>query len=253
MKIDEMELNLTEKGAYGQYRKVLDAVQDNSPIKYMMAMSETSREQGFSEDLVFVGGLGVLGNIVHSYGVEAIPKSRGMHDVDLILNLPTCLGGLESVLDNPDIKKSCSIPNQYTLSGKSRDYSGETHNVFVDIYVPGRVHAFDDYLSRKVTSDFFGVKVNVLNPLDALRRKLAVNCMNGDTPREKDQQDIYNLLAVLENQGYSPKQVRKEIFPGNAPDGKQLKLFSGILENMKKKDFQRISRVSGKFIRGLKK
>ena len=253
MKIDEMELNLTERGTSGDYRENMESVNNSSPIKYMMALSETAREQGLCEDLVFIGGLGILGNVVGVYGVDAIPKFRDIHDVDVILNRADCCGGLGNVFDNPTFQRSQSIRNKYTIKGSSRDYSGETHNEEIDLYVPGRDNAFTDYFGRKVTVDFFGVPVNVLHPLDALRRKLSISCMNGNEPRLKDREDIYNLLAVLEKQGHKPVEVRREIFPGESSDRTGTKLLTRIMGGLWETDFRGIGKVSGRFMKALKK
>lgn len=253
MKIDEMELSLTERGTYGVYRNTMDAVPNSSPIKYMLAISETAREQGIGNDLIFIGGLGILGNLVGQYGVESIPLMREMHDVDAMLNRADCCGGIASVFETQTTQRSNSIRNKYTIKGSGRDFSGETHRAEVDLYVPARPEAYADYFGRHKTHDIFGVPVNVLHPLDALRRKLSVSCMNGHEPREQDRFDIYNLLAVLEKEGYKAKDLRLEVFPGESSDRAGTRLLSKIMEDLKKKDFPQIGTVSSGFMRSLRK
>jgi hypothetical protein len=167
---------------------------------------------------MFVGGVGVLGNIVFNKGDSVVKYWRGTHDIDVLIRNPHYLYLASNIFEEIDAcGKSLSIPNKYTIRGKSKDYEGrELSSMVVDAFTPnehpnrgiplGGGLVTSDFWDRITTSSIYGIDVPLMDPLDLLKLKLQVSTSSG-SPRKKDCQDIYHLLAVISERGYSPKEI----------------------------------------------
>ncbi len=221
--IEEMELVLLCNSNYDSYNRLASSLDNYDPLRYMMAISNSANESGASEKIAFIGGLGVLGNLVRIVGNKAIFQWREFHDVDLLLKDRIYEVAIKSVFDNIDVyEPSKSIRNKLTLRGKSTDSEKRTlESVAVDIYHPNGnprnginvagLRIDSEFWDRSLTTPFYGIPVRFLDPIDILNLKLKIICGNDGHPRTKDIQDIYHLLSVADSIGYDPRKVKDKI------------------------------------------
>lgn len=233
-KLDDMECQLIENGTYPAYNRMFSGEDKFDPVRYAMALGHSAQTSLASDQIMFIGGLGVLGNIVDMCGEEAIPHWRGTHDIDLVVRRKDYLPVVQSVFDDLDMSgKSLSVPNKYTIRGKSRDGERRVLNsIAVDAYTPNGSHKGGVVLEGKLisesdwaqitTTSFFGIPINVLNPLELMRMKLEVCCERTGNPRRQDQEDILDLYAVCRRKGIPQRVIYYHIGKNNA--GKLQKL-----------------------------
>jgi hypothetical protein len=142
-----------------------DRTQDSfKQVRYMIALANNAFDHGCPNELIFTGGLGVLGHIVKSIGVSSIPRWRGTRDIDLILRDRQMAYLIDMGFDTIDFaERSTSIPNKLTIRGDACDQNGERlGSTVVDAFYPngdrnvvieGRKISQRD-LERKVVCDF---------------------------------------------------------------------------------------------------
>lgn len=221
-KLQLFELDILDFGRYGSYRSLLDdAISTDrdrafSNIRYMAALAHYLYQIGGFDDYMFIGGAGVLGNIVRYIGDERILDCRDIHDLDIVLRNKNYLPILQGFIDILDISaKSLSIKDKMTLRGHS--YDAEDNSVdetTIDLYLPNGhpkkgVLVSSSYISgdeweSKTKADFFGVPVSIANPLTLLCMKLNISSEKRNLRRKKDCEDIVNLLGVMERDNLSP-------------------------------------------------
>lgn len=219
------EVSMVGHGTYGKYREIARAVVDLGKtdqfdqIRYGLAMSHYATEEEQSDKLLFIGGLGVLGNIVGKLGVGSIPKWRGTRDIDVVLRDKPNIHLVENSFDVLDISaKSSSIPNKMTIRGYSTDAdSQQLRAATVDAYVPRGKPSQGVYIngltllsphwesSRR--ANFFGINMNCLDPMTLLGMKLDVDT-SLKQPRRQDLEDIAHLFGILESEETSKKDFK---------------------------------------------
>jgi len=247
-KLEDMEYALVEKGTYPDYCRMFSGDSRFDPVRYAMALGHNAQTHIASDQIMFIGGMGVLGNIVNIYGEEAIPNWRGTHDIDLIVRRKDYLPIIQSVFDDLDMGgKSLSVPNKYTLRGKSRD--GERNflnSISIDAYVPNGSHDGGVVLDGKIVNEsdwneavsttLFGVPINVLNPIELMRMKLEICCEKTKNPRKQDQEDVLDLYDICRHNGFTPKMIYDGVGKNNVNQLQRLnKTRSGVRWNIMKK------------------
>ncbi len=136
-KVEEMEYSILGNGQYDEYLK-MSSDPKNDALRYMMAISYSANENSANDKIAFLGGAGVVGNLVGLLGEMVIPQWRGTHDLDVLLRERCYESAIKNVFDDVDTySPSLSIKNKFTLRGKSAD--SENHHLnsmAVDIYHP---------------------------------------------------------------------------------------------------------------------
>lgn len=95
-------------------------------IRYMLSIGYYANQMEMSDQIVFTGGLGVLGHLLSQYKLldKCILEWRGTHDIDLILKNHDALSAVIYAFDecsDPKDSKSRSISNKLTLTAKCYD------------------------------------------------------------------------------------------------------------------------------------
>ena len=168
---------------------------------------------------MFIGGIGVLGNVLRHSDDSSVGTFREIHDLDVVLRSRPYGYIADAFFDSLDTKKSSlSIPGKLVFQGFCFDINGEQiPETWMDLYVPNgnsrrgaTVNGvnFDYYQweSRK-TANLFGIPFNVANPLTLLYLKLDITTGKKSLRRIKDCQDIVNLMGVLERDSCPPVEV----------------------------------------------
>lgn len=225
------EVNLVGNATYGLYRDLAKAStevgkQDQfDQVRYAMAMSYHAGEEEQADNLMFIGGLGVLGNMVSKLGVNMIPKWRGTRDIDVALKDRASIHLVSNSFDNLDvIGKSLSIPNKMTVRGYSADADDQQlRAATVDAYVPGGkpsqgvfingLTLMPEHWDSSRRADFFGINLNCLDPLTLLRMKLDVKTLSKQQPRRQDLEDIAHLFGILELEESSKNDFEASLGP----------------------------------------
>ncbi len=228
--IANLELKLSDnEDNHSLYRGIYSASMSGGKeslfnhIRYMLALANDFNEVGGHDSYMFMGGLGVLGNMIDYMGEQRIPYWREIHDLDVVLKSRDYGFIAFNFFDFLDVGgKSISIVNKWSYKGSSYDFDGspldETH---LDVYIPegdprkgvlvDRIMIGEREWERRKTSLFFGIPVSVLDPLTLLRMKLNITSNKKNRRSIKDCQDTVNLLRVLELDGYNPCLLRAEL------------------------------------------
>ncbi|MDO8563530.1 MAG: hypothetical protein Q7R87_00815 [Nanoarchaeota archaeon] len=219
------EVGMVGHGTYVKYMELARAAtelgkQDQiDQLRYSLAMSHYATEEGQGDNLMFIGGLGVLGNIVGKLGVSSISKWRGTRDIDVALRDKASIHLVENSFDVLDVSsKSLSIPNKMTIRGYSTDADNhQLRAATVDAYVPGGKPSQGIYINgltllpihwaESRRADFFGINMNCLDPMTLLGMKLDVDT-SLKQPRKQDLEDIAHLFGILESEDTSKKDFR---------------------------------------------
>src|SRR3989338_1157838 len=229
--LQELEYRLLDNGHYDRYCSL---VRENhlcegcnhslDNLQYALALSTSFSEHGGNDSYLFVGGIGVLGNLLSHVDESYILNFRPIHDLDIVIKSRTFEGILPWFFDNPqDWAKSLSIPGKMVCKGYAYDSEGNRLNDGnIDIYVPykkqddgAKVHNIKfsgDQWDAKKKVELFGIPVNVANPLTMLLMKLDIPNTHNEKKRrngrkDKDVVDITSLLGVLERESYTPETV----------------------------------------------
>ena len=254
--IEDMEYKILEEGNYDGYDSLVSSQRNYDILRYMMAVSHSASECLAHENVSFIGGAGVLGNLVSVLGESVISKWRETHDLDILVRDRNCVGAIKSVLDDVDTySPSLSIKNKSVLRGKSSDSNGlPLNHVVMDLYHP-EGHPDEgmnisghfiggEHWKRTVSVPFFGIPVRVLNPMDLLNLKASVVCKGTSKPRNQDIQDLYHLFSVCQNVGYAPADVSMHLSPSVKKGLENLVPFAES-----NKDFSPVMRVDKDYAR----
>lgn len=223
----EIYLQLYDEKNYKSYLEFSEVLRKEgkeeylNQIRYAMALSYTFQERDQLEGIMFIGSLGVLGNLVQELGNEAILVARGTGDIDVVVQSRGHASSIDSMFDCvTDAHMSHSIPNKMTVQGYSVDSDENPLSpTTIDAYILNKkddellnMKTFGTYLHEgvwdsRVKADFFGISIPCAPPLTLLEMKLHVCCSNGK-PRKQDCQDIRNLLGLLEKKGFGSDYLR---------------------------------------------
>lgn len=199
-------------------------------VQYALAVAHNFYDSGQQDGIMFVGSLGVLGNVVNAVGIGAVTNHRDIHDLDLLVRQRHQVCYVDTAFDRVvDAGRSPSIPNKMVIQGlavTSKDVPlFPTH---VDILVASEdpyncvstlgTEIRDEHWEGRVRADFFGIPVYCAPPVSLLKMKLAVACSDGQ-PRQRDCEDVTNLAGVIERTGIEPRHLKDGI---SLPDRQKL-------------------------------
>lgn len=228
-RLNELEWKLLEGKLFDEYKSFIDRSRsidkENlcSNIRYMMALSNTFNENSGEGEYMFIGGMGVLGNLVSHLGMGAIFNSRDIHDLDLVIKYRDYEFLLGTFLDDVySYNKSLSIKDKLSFSGSCYDIEDKfLPRARFDVYFPNgnpkkgteiNYTIIDENKWEKVRKvDFFGVPINFVDPLTLLSTKLNINSGSRNSREKKDDYDIINLLGVAEKDKYSTLDLEKNL------------------------------------------
>lgn len=228
--LEETETLLAGNGHYNSYqqhlaRAINDGRQDYfDQIRYAMAISHQAHEDESADKLIFIGGLGVLGNIIRHLGTKIIDNWRGTRDLDLILREKSYGHIVSNSFDKIDFAgKSNSIRNKLSYRGYSADAEGNRLGATaVDAYIPNGspkhgidvagVFIDDSEWESQRFADFFGIPIQVISPIYLLDMKLEVTNSH-KIPRRQDLGDITTLLGLLEMENSHPDKLKQHLSP----------------------------------------
>ncbi len=232
--LEEMEIGLENKH-YKEYRDDLERSVQNGKsdyfdqIRYAMTIGYQAQQEDASYKLMFTGGLGVLGNLIHHFGTKIISYWRGTRDLDIVLQEKGYAHLIENSFDTLDFKgSSTSIKNKLCFRGYSHDVDGRRVGATaVDTYIPEKsskhgiqiehvtipVEEWEHDYAR--ISDFYGIPLRILPPLVLLDMKLGINRAHNShqLPRIQDLEDITSLLGILEREEVGPDKLRAYLSP----------------------------------------
>lgn len=189
-------------------------------IRYAMALGYLFNSRTIERPYMFIGGIGVLGNIIRYVGDKNLLRYRDTHDLDVLLYSKTYLPILDSLF-NGSKHKSLSLKDKLCYWGSSHDSEGkELISSSMDVYVPRgkpkdgiRINGFifsQEEWDNKKEVDFFGTPICIADPVSLLRLKLKITG-NSDERREKDHSDIKSLIAVTEKDGIEPNTLLSKL------------------------------------------
>lgn len=223
-KLEDMEIGLSIAETYDDYKSNVDRFAKQSrqdhfdQVRYAMNIAHNAAANDAQDKVMFVGGIGVLGNLVKYCGTRIISQWRGTRDLDLMLYSPQYKHVISSSFDVVDYEgKSNSIKDKLCFRGYSNDAEFvRLGAAAVDAYTPsksdpregmkiGQAKIAEDWKEERY-ANFFGIPVKVLNPMTLLRTKLSVENSKG-LPRSQDLDDIVNLLGLLECEGKEPADI----------------------------------------------
>ena len=162
-------------------------------LGYTLDIASHLDSHGLSEQYAVFGGYAVLSHLMSTFGDPVARAWRGSTDIDMGGNhkvLSSIKSGYHMSNDSP----SPNIPDKRTLK---LDIDGEGE-CKIDFYLGDITKKYGD--SRINTH--FGIPLRAVNPEHIIRGKLR-------TPIEElyHYGDIMGMLAVLEREQYSPKEL----------------------------------------------
>lgn len=262
----EEHLQLTDN--YSRYTKdmkeaSLEGKQDCfDQIRYMMTIGHTANEAGSSEEIMFIGGLGVIGNLVKHFSDDIINRWRGTRDLDAAVRHLSSDYLIKKSFDKVDIcEKSRSVGNKKTIRGSSYDINNNLlASATVDVFHPvgnprqgilvHNTRIMEYHWDEKSTASFYGININFLGILPLLDMKLNVS-NNDNLPRRQDLQDICHLLSLAEREGVKSTELNSYLC------GRRKQTLNRVLSYLSKDDTgieeSLITHCSGKYQRGLQK
>lgn len=224
MGFEDLLYKQIEKGTFEQFEQYSKELLSADPkygevFLYALALANQASESYFKNNIMLIGGFGVLGHMISVEGPEIVKHWRGSHDLDIACQTPEALSYIlrdfaseeHQSLSLPDKKKAKFYdPAIEELLEKASMCEG-------DIYYPSnsknptRIRVGNKELKPR---DFknadevlvYDTSMLVHTKFGLLGMKLGV-VTSENLPRPKDITDIYNLLGVCERQGLGVETI----------------------------------------------
>ncbi len=225
-KLEEMELAVEVgerareyEGSIESFRR-MERLTNFDQVRYAMGIAYNAQEAGFGRDAMFIGGIGVLGNLVYTLGTDVISRWRGTKDIDVVLRRRDSTFVTDDVFDylEEGSFRSLSVKNKLNSRGHSHDLNGrDLVETSVDCFCPkGGEDSFfiqDTLVTPEtwdclVESDFFGIPLRSAPIPLLLDLKVGVSCLQTSQPRDRDCEDIMNLLGLAEMRDILPGELK---------------------------------------------
>ena len=218
-KVNLLEWQLNDTNRFEEYKLFLSGAVESSNertinnVRYSMALADSHNQINAGDQYMFIGGIGVLGNIVRHLGEYSAVNWRDSHDMDILCRNRQYNFLFDTFFDNTEVaSKSLSFGNKLCYRGSSKDieekFLDETN---MDVYVTGPYNGMDIIVNKTVFNDrhwensklvdYFGIKMRVADPITLIEMKLDVDENVNPVRRSKDLSDIIALLGVIERDG----------------------------------------------------
>ena len=218
-KVNLLEWQLNDTNRFEEYKLFLSGAVESSNertinnVRYSMALADSHNQINAGDQYMFIGGIGVLGNIVRHLGEYSAVNWRDSHDMDILCRNRQYNFLFDTFFDNTEVaSKSLSFGNKLCYRGSSKDieekFLDETN---MDVYVTGPYNGMDIIVNKTVFNDrhwensklvdYFGIKMRVVDPITLIGMKLDVDENVNPVRRSKDLSDIIALLGVIERDG----------------------------------------------------
>ena len=218
-KVNLLEWQLNDTNRFEEYKLFLNGAVESSNertinnVRYSMALADSHNQINAGDQYMFIGGIGVLGNIVRHLGEYSAVNWRDSHDMDILCRNRQYSFLYDNFFDNTEVaSKSLSFGNKLCYRGSSKDieekFLDETN---MDVYVTGPYSGMDIIVNETVFNDrhwknsklvdYFGIKMRVVDPITLIGMKLDVDENVNPVRRSKDLSDIIALLGVIERDG----------------------------------------------------
>jgi hypothetical protein len=228
-KVNLLEWQLKETEKFEEYELFLSGAVESSNertinnVRYSMALADSHNQINAGDQYMFIGGMGVLGNIVRHLGEYPAINWRDSHDMDVLCRNRQYHFLYQNFFDITEVaSKSLNFPNKFCYRGSSKNIEGKIlDETNIDLYVPGPNNGRDiivnetnfkneDWENSKLV-DYFGIKMRVVDPITLLEMKLDVDENVNPLRRLKDLSDIVALLGVIEKDGIGPEDMIDEL------------------------------------------
>lgn len=238
MTFEDAELGMLERGCYNDFEAFANDLVREDPnyghvcLYNLAVFDDISRSNVFRQDVVLLGGFGVLCHMVDSKGEggsSLVKRWRTSHDLDLAFRTKAALSVLRPYL--VEDRKSTSIKDKRAVKlfdAGIDDYYLRHNNsipasVQGDLYYPGSesydhvkvgqtVLTKDDFRTARIVN-MFGIPIRVLDLYKILGMKLDIETKSDGLPREKDMVDITNLMGVSEGNDKSTDHLLRSLSP----------------------------------------
>jgi hypothetical protein len=222
MAFDDVRLKNLEKGK--KFEEYIQKVLEEDPrygdvFLHLLGLADEFEQDPFysKDQLLVLGGFGVLAHMIYTEGPEIVPYWRGSHDLDVACASPSATKFLENRLGS-ESHQSLSLPDKKRMKIHDRgidEVLGRESLAEVDLYYPDRFHDIIRVANHELQKEDFeatqnvsvyGVKIPAYRLSGLMRMKLGI--ITGDNlPRNKDMIDIINLLGVYERSHVEPEMI----------------------------------------------
>ena len=186
---------------------------------YALSLANEVSESYFKNNIMLIGGFGVLGHMIAVEGPDIVKKWRGSHDLDIACQTQEALSYVlrefaseeHQSTSLPDKKKAKFYdPTIEELLQKASTCEGDIYYPSNSKY-PTRIRVGNKELKPRdfKTADVisvYDIPLSVHNKFGLLGMKLGV-VTSENLPRPKDITDIYNLLGICERQGLAAEVI----------------------------------------------
>tara|TARA_B100002003_G_scaffold172714_1_gene160656 strand:- start:5 stop:847 length:843 start_codon:yes stop_codon:yes gene_type:complete len=225
-KVNLLEWQLNDTNRFEEYKLFLSGAVESSNertinnVRYSMALADSHNQINAGNQYMFIGGMGVLGNIVRHLGEYSAVNWRDSHDMDILCRNRQYSFLYGNFFDRTEVaSKSLSFGNKLCYRGSSKDieekFLDETN---MDIYVPGPKRGMDIIVNKTIFNDrhwknsklvdYFGIKMRIADPITLIGMKLDVDENVNPVRRSKDLSDIIALLGVIERDGIRSEDIK---------------------------------------------
>lgn len=229
MAFDDLALAHLDRETYGHFfsncaRLVERGRNKMIPLFYGLAISnDFSGSLAFSDSMMHIGGIGVLGHMVDVKGEGVLFGWRGTHDIDIVLIDKSAYSVLAPYIKDSVMSNSLGDKISATLGDSGIDclvsqVTGDTESTSckADVYLPRQVHTEIGIGGYKFTREeiakarkvnIMGADITIPDLYTIFKMKLGVGTERDNLPEEKHMIDIFNLVGVAEAYGHSEADV----------------------------------------------
>ncbi len=174
----DLEDRLEQEGTLQDFHVLLDGIKGDAKFQkafqFLVTLASDLEQQGIHE-YMFIGGYGVLLQMVSLLGARSIKRWRGSYDIDV-------------------------VAKDYDFDSLlQREYLVQKHQSHLTLFLEN--YALDDSLwQKRDLIRLYGITFPTLCLPELLKMKLEVQPRE-ELPRMRDRIDIVHMLAVFERRG----------------------------------------------------
>ena len=213
-----------EQGTFEQFEEYCKNLVKADPrygdvFLYAMALADEVSHSYFRDQVMLIGGFGVLGHMIEVEGPEVVKYWRGSHDLDIVCQNHQALAYVLNQFAREE-HQSLSLPDKKTVKlvdSTIEEMVGRSSICDADIYYPTdkrnkeKIRVGNKQLQAKdfegaLEIDVYDTTFRIHDEYGLLSMKLGV-VTSENLPRPKDITDIFNLLGVCERRKQSAAEV----------------------------------------------